>query len=666
VVGRSLSTRLSGVRARFDAADTAVAPVAVLVPLISVVFAVKDGGYAETVWLPGGVLAVALTGLTLWFLRPRVDQRTVVAIAGFAVFVVVLGLSVAWADVRGDAWVGADRALFYLLLFTLCALLPWRARTGMLALGVFGVGAAGVSLWQFLRVARYPVIHHDYFVAGRLAAPITYPNGQCALLIMAAFPLVLLAARREVPVLARGLFLAASGVAAELAILCQSRISLLAIPIVAVALIAVSGARARILLTALAPAVVIGLASPTLLDVYSATLDGPGAAELAHARRAILASAVALLVVGWAAAAADMRIVPSPRFRRGLGIAAAGVAVAAVAAAVVIGHRIAPHPIAFVRVQWDSFVSGNGYTDVRIAHFESAGTNRYDIWRVAVKEFRSSPIAGIGADNFAVPYLEKRSSASESPLYPHSNVLMVLSQTGVAGGLGFVVFVGAVLASAARFAGRRSATAAVGVAATAPGLYFLLHGLGDWFWEVPALGTAAVSFFGVAVALSRIGGGRAGAQVPRALVVGGAVVIAALFVLPWIAAREVSLASSGWPSNRALAYSRLDAAARFDPLSDIPAETEGLIAARSGDDRRARKAFARAIGRNSVNWYSRLELATVEARLDHRAAALAQLRRASELNPREPLVGTVRSRIAAGKPVSQAFVDKFLARESLA
>jgi Flp pilus assembly protein TadD len=137
-------------------------------------------------------------------------------------------------------------------------------------------------------------------------------------------------------------------------------------------------------------------------------------------------------------------------------------------------------------------------------------------------------------------------------------------------------------------------------------------------------------------------------------------------VLPWIAAREVSLASSGWPSNRALAYSRLDAAARFDPLSDIPAETEGLIAARSGDDRRARKAFARAIGRNSVNWYSRLELATVEARLDHRAAALAQLRRASELNPREPLVGTVRSRIAAGKPVSQAFVDKFLARESLA
>ena len=51
------------------------------------------------------------------------------------------------------------------------------------------------------------------------------------------------------------------------------------------------------------------------------------------------------------------------------------------------------------------------------------------------------------------------------------------------------------------------------------------------------------------------------------------------------------------------------------------------------------------------------------AELDERAD---YLRRASELNPREPLVGTVRSRIAAGKPVSQAFVDKFLARESLA
>lgn len=666
MVTRELTAARAALRSRYDAEEIAVAPVAILVPLVAVVFAVKDGGYEETVWLPAGVLAAALLALTLWFLRPQLDRRAAVAIAGLAAFVLVLGASIGWADVRGDAWLGADRGLLYLLLFTLCALLPWRPRTAVLALGVFGVGVVAVSLWQFLRVVQDPVGHDGYFIAGRLATPITYPNGDCALLLMAGFPLLLLAARREVPVLARGVFLAAGGVAAELAILCQSRISLLAVPVVAVVLLAVTGERARVLLTALPVAAAAWFSSPALLDVYGATLKGPGAAELADARRVILVSAVCLLVVGWAAAAADRRLAPSAHLRWTTRVAAVAVALAAVAGAVVVAHRIAPHPVAFVRVQWDSFVSGSGYTDVRVAHFESAGTNRYDIWRVAADQFVSSPVAGIGADNFAVPYLRHRRSSSESPLYPHSNALMVASQTGVLGALAFLTFLGGVAAAALRFAGRKGGRAAVCVAAAAPAAYFLLHGLGDWFWELPVLGIAAVSFLGVAVSLSRSRDTPRVGRAPRPFLVVVALLVAAVFVLPWISAREVALASSGWPRDPALAFARLRTAERLNPLSDIPAETAGLIAARRGDDSRARDAFARAVGRNGDNWYSRLELGLMEARLGRRGAALHQLARAAELNPREAVVATVRRRVETGKPPAQQVVDDLLARQNLA
>ena len=39
-------------------------------------------------------------------------------------------LSIVWAQARGDAWDGANRALLYLTVFALFALLPWRAGGG--------------------------------------------------------------------------------------------------------------------------------------------------------------------------------------------------------------------------------------------------------------------------------------------------------------------------------------------------------------------------------------------------------------------------------------------------------------------------------------------------------------------------------------------------------
>src|SRR5439155_1229764 len=78
---------------------------------------------------------------------------------------------------------------------------------------------------------------------------------------------------------------------------------------------------------------------------------------------------------------------------------------------------------------WHQFTSEHPKTGVS-SHFSSGlGGGRYDFWRVALAEFKARPIGGVGADNFALGYLEKRKT-TEEPLYPHSFELRFLAGTG--------------------------------------------------------------------------------------------------------------------------------------------------------------------------------------------------------------------------------------------
>ena len=133
-----------------------------------------------------------------------------------------------------------------------------------------------------------------------------------------------------------------------------------------------------------------------------------------------------------------------------------------------------------------------------------------------------------------------------------------------------------------------------------PFFYFALHGSGDWFWEIPALGAPAVGFLGLAVRLAAgPGQGATGRAAPR-------------WALP--AVQSSSWRSSlcpgcphvgrhPWPPGTGRRGSRSPMTGSGSPTvstrsRDQPAETEGLIAARAGDPQRARRAFARAISRN--------------------------------------------------------------------
>lgn len=653
--------------ARVDAEDVPAAAVAVVLAAVFVVLAAKDGGFAETDWLPAALLVLGILALGAWQLPFRLTRAGAVALAAFGVFTAWSAVSIAWGGVRGDAWLGADRTLLYLALFAVVLLVPWRASTATAFVSLFAVGVTVVAAWQFLRVAAHPVELASFFVAGRLATPISYPNADCALLLIAALPALVVSALRATPLLLRGVLLAAAGVSAELAIASQSRASLLALPLVLLVTLALSGGRVRLVCWSIPLVATVAVSAPRLLDLYDATLAGPGTHALRAARTAVLLSAAVLLVAGWALAAIDARVIPSARVVRRTGLVLTVLAAVAVLIGAVGVTSVVPHPVASVRHQWTEFVKGGGYSPQETSHFVSSGTNRYDIWRVAIHEFRRHPVGGVGVDNFAVDYLRERRSPAENPAFPHSVLLRVLSQTGLVGALAFLVFLSGAAFAVAPAAGGRDTASQLAVAAAAPVLYFLAHGSVDWLWEIPAIGGAAVVFLGLAVTLAYQGRAPARTRrLPRPLVAAGASVLVAALALPWLSAHETASAGRGWVGDRASAYAELRLARRLDPLSDVPDQTEGVIAARAGDPARAARAFRRALARTETNWYSHLELSVATAALGDRVTARRELERALALNPREPLLALARRRLAAGHPLDQSALDRTIAERDTA
>ena len=216
-----------------------------------VVFAVADAGFDPLVWLPGGLFALGLLAVEI-LARPAildgVPRSTSVAIALFAAFTAWTFLSIAWADVRGIAWEGANRTLLYAVVYTLVAIWPWRASVAAAILGAFSVSVAVVGAAAVLLTVRSdsPL---SAFVGGLFSEPVGYHNANAALFLVAFWPALMLASRREVPPLARGLFLATAGLLLPLAVLPHSRGSLIAFPLTLLVFLAIAPNRARCLLT---------------------------------------------------------------------------------------------------------------------------------------------------------------------------------------------------------------------------------------------------------------------------------------------------------------------------------------------------------------------------------------------------------------------------------
>jgi len=659
-------------------------------------WAADSSGYALTTWAPGTLLVVALVGLALvivpggWRDAPRAVQVAVGALGAFTVWSYA---TILWAGGKGDALEGANRTLLYLALFVLFALWRQRGETAALLLGLW---TGAVLIVAVVIVARIAAGGHEeaLFYADRLSAPAGYPNAAAAALLMALWPALALAGASRVNPLVRGALAGGAVVVAGLALLCQSRGSILAVPLTAIAFLVVLPGRLRHLVLLLAVAAGVAVAAGGLLDLTDALTSavaaghpvGTGVAR--HAMQGLLLGAAGVAIVVAAVSVVLARRPPRPsvaaRARQAGVLAAAVLAFSVVAGGLVV----AGNPIARLDSAWTSFKGG--YADQQKGSRLSSGlgSNRYDFYRVALNSFARSPIGGIGADNFQQDYLA-RGRSPETPRYPHSVELRTLAQTGLIGTALLLVALAAAVTAALRaaYAGRAAGAAA---AAGALGVfaYWFVHGSADWFWEFAGLGGPAFALLGLACGLAprrrpagehdlRASEGRACVRGPsrgaaptargRLGVAAVAVwCVAAVLVVagPWLAQRDVEAAGRVFAANPPQAYERLHRAARFNPLSDRPALIEGSVAVRVGDLERADRAFARALDRTQRGAYATLQRAALASAAGRREEALSLLRRSRSLAPRDPLAREATGIVRGGGRLDVANLNRRILLEA--
>lgn len=631
------------------------------------VFEVKGGGYAAVTWYPGALVFLALATFSARsHLRrgTRLSRAAAVATTTFGLYTVWSFLSIIWADAKGDALDGSNRTLLYFLVFVFFALTPWRLSTAAYLLGIFALAVAGLGMVELVR-AGGAASPDAFFQLGRFAQPMNYQNATCALFLMAFWPVLMLASRREVPASVRVLAAGACAVLPELALLCQSRASLVAFPLALVVYLIVVPSRARTVIFLIPGAVALAASYSRLLGVFPAIRDSHNPmGAIVEARNVVIGSAIACMAAGWLLAMLDQRTLGRVRIRRMARTAVAAVAVCAVATGGALAARKLEHPVAQTQRAWRSFKVV--YPATRRSYFSAGlGGNRYDVWRVAVHEIAHAPIVGVGVDNFAVDYLQLRHSLEE-PQYPHSVELRVVAQTGVVGGVLFAVFLVAAVAGLRRLFELGGLARAVAGASLAVVAYWLLHGSVDWFWEMPGLGGVACACLGLSLGVAEERGERARGRGSRALVVSGSAAAAlatVVLALPWLAAAEVARAASSWRTDPGAAFRRLETARQLNVLSDMPDLVAGAIASRVGDRPRMVAAFERALARNRRDWYANLELGVAAALDGRRTVALKRLEAARRLDPLEPTIRALTRDIRAGRRISPPELDRvFLAR----
>jgi O-Antigen ligase len=457
-------------------------------------------------------MVLGLLGVSIVARRLRVAEMAPLAkvcLACLAAYTVLSFASIAWAAAPADAFEGANRTLFYLLVFVLFTTSPQQPREAAILLAGWTLAMVGLAAYVALRLDGATAAGlHELLPGGRLVFPSGYANANAAQFLMAFWPAVLLARSRHLPSALRGLLAGGAVLLAGVALLSQSRGSLLATGVMLILILLIFGERTRTFALLATVAVGIGLGAPAVLAVGDHLTRGEvSPAYLPPAIVAMFTAAASVgLLVALGAVVETSRVLSdrsARRVRRGLG----AVAFTTLIAIVVGGLVVAGNPVTRIRHSWESFKSGYPSHHTSGSRLLSGlGSSRYDFYRVALDEFAAHPLFGIGVDNFQQQYLEHR-HGDETPRYPHSIEIMTLAETGLIGAsLAFTGLFAGFLAGAraARSASAADPLAGVTAAAALGGFaYWLIHGSADWFWEIAGLGAPAFALLGVACAMAR-------------------------------------------------------------------------------------------------------------------------------------------------------------------
>ena len=643
-----------------------------VVLVTAMVIGLFDGGYNETVWYPIALFLLALLVLVVVVAPPARTERSRwfdIAVVALGAFTLWTFLSVLWADTPSDAWEAANRTLLYWIGFTLVGLRPWppwAARAALIAVSL-GVGAAAVGM---LLDTALRDDASTLFLEGRLSEPFGYANATANFWMIAYFPAVHLAIARDSPWPVRGLFLGLAVLLIETAVVSQSRGAVLAFGIAATAFVLLHPRHWSALAAVAVSVGLVALGWDQLIDVRNAGSLAELDSELGDARSVIVLSTLVAFVAGTAAAFADRlvrrRVPPSAaRARlaeRGFLAAAAGVALAGLVVLSMSGG--------WIDDRWDDFRTSS-YRDVEARDTRllgSLGSGRYDFYRVSLNAFREDPLTGLGADNFGGRYLRDR-RVGEAPRYPHSLAFSLVGTLGAVGVLLFGAFLAAAVVAFARVRWR-GGLAERGLAVGALGGFgmWFAHAQVDWLWEYPALTLLGLGLLAVALPVHDASGlpGPAGtSRLVRSLGVRAAVAVLIVFcafslALAGAAARYERSAYSVLASDPEAAIARLQRAADLDRLTADPLIGRAVVLRDRGRVPEAREALTEALDREPENWFGHFELALLDAGERRWALAQRSIRRAAELNPRQPLVDHVQELIATRQTVEPAQIDRQL------
>jgi hypothetical protein len=599
-----------------------------------------SGYFDLTDWAPLALAAMLLLVVLVRASTPAVTRVGVVAFCGLAALVCLSAQSILWAESKESAWTATNRIALYAAIFAITALAVRDGRTARATAVVLGSGVLIVCLWLDCSFALG--VGQRAFLGRRLNAPIGYINGTAALLAMGAWPWLAVAetnGRRVV----RSAALGAAALLLATCVLTQSRAVVPATLASAVVVFLAADGRVRRAINLLIVALAVAITLPLTLAVYStggvaARNLPPDQSVLRPAGVVLLASAVGAGVLRQLLSMAAARL--TERRRAQLTTWAGRALLAGLVVALLAGLTLAA-PV--VSRQWREFTALRVNQAVS-TRFIDAGGYRYDLWRVALDEFRAYPLTGVGAGNYDSHYYVLRRNPTYV-LQPHSLELQMLAELGVAGLAALLLFCVPVIVAAFK----RRGTLASGdrmVKVAALGLFtaWLVATSVDWPYDIP--GIAGLAFVAAALlvlpspAAAPRGTGRrpAGPVVVLALV--AIAFLAASVGRQYVAARMSDDGTALVSQSPAKAIGPLRLAAHLDPYSLDTLYALASAYARLDDYWSARDALLVAAAREPLNYVPPALLGDLAMRRGEYPLAVAEYQRAISLDPRDPSLTT--------------------------